>query len=65
MNELPLDVIDAIYKRTDKIVALAFTMQGCTEQRKLTRREISYLSTLLEVIIDQAEAVNTIIFTKE
>ena len=37
MNKLPLDVIDAIYERTDKIVALTFTMQGCTEQRKLTR----------------------------
>lgn len=65
MNKLPLDVIDAIYERTDKIVALAFTMQGCVEQREPTEREISCLNTLLEVIIDQAEAVNAIIFTKE
>lgn len=65
MNKLPLDVIDAICERTDKIVALAFTMQSCTERHELTRREISCLNTLLEVILEQAEAVNTIVLTKE
>lgn len=59
-----LEMVDSIYPRTQKITAIAVSLQEITEKKQLTDYEFNMVDTLLSIIIEQSRLIESIILTE-
>ena len=60
-----LEMIDNIYPGTQKIIVIALSLQAMTEKKRLTDYEFNMVDTLLDIIIEQSELIESIILPKD
>lgn len=59
-----LEMADSIYPRTQKITAIAVSLQAMIEKKQLTDYEFNMVDTLLDIIIEQSGLIESIILTR-
>lgn len=60
-----LEMVDDVYARTQRIIAIALSLLTMTEKKRLTDYEFNMVDTLLDIIIEQSEIIESIILTKD
>lgn len=56
-----LEMVDDVYARTQRIIAIALSLQAMTEKKRLTDYEFNMVDTLLDIIIEQSRLIESII----
>ncbi len=59
-----LEMVDDVYAKTQRIIAIAFSLQAMTEKKRLTDYEFNMVDTLLNIIIEQSRLIESIILAK-
>lgn len=59
-----LEMVDNIYAMTQRIIAIALSLQAMTEKKRLTDYEFNMVDTLLSIIIEQSRLIESIILTE-
>lgn len=59
-----LEMVDNIYAMTQRIIAIALSLQTMTEKKRLTDYEFNMVDTLLSIIIEQSRLIESIILTE-
>lgn len=59
-----LEMVDNIYATTQRIIAIALSLQAMTEKKRLTDYEFNMVDTLLSIIIEQSRLIESIILTE-
>ncbi len=54
-----------IYPGTQKIIAIALSLQAMTEKKRLTDYEFNMVDALLDIIIEQSRLIESIILLKD
>lgn len=59
-----LEMVDNIYAITQRIIAIAFSLQTMTEKKRLTDYEFNVVDTLLSIVIEQSRLIESIILAE-
>jgi len=59
-----LEMVDNVYATTQRIIAIAFSLQAMTEKKRLTDYEFNMVDTLLSIIIEQSRLIESIILAE-
>lgn len=59
-----LEMVDNVYAVTQRIIAIALSLQTMTEKKRLTDYEFNMVDTLLSIIIEQSRLIESIILTE-
>ena len=59
-----LEMADNVYAMTQRIIAIALSLQAMTEKKRLTDYEFNMVDTLLSIIIEQSRLIESIILTE-
>lgn len=59
-----LEMVDNVYAMTQRIIAIALSLQTMTEKKRLTDYEFNMVDTLLSIIIEQSRLIESIILTE-
>lgn len=59
-----LEMVDNVYAMTQRIIAIALSLQAMTEKKRLTDYEFNMVDTLLSIIIEQSRLIESIILTE-
>lgn len=59
-----LEMVNNVYAVTQRIIAIALSLQAMTEKKRLTDYEFNMVDTLLSIIIEQSRLIESIILAE-